>query len=337
VIRGIAAIGSHPGATAAATAALEAGGSAADAVIAGFFAAAGADPGVLLGPAVALVAGASAGARAFDGRAAQPGLGAVRPRGFVDDATIPVGARVAAPRSIAMLLLLHTYRGRATLASLVKPGILAAEAEGAKARAALIRRVGAAGVLALRTPEAARALIAVGGPVAGGALSAQDLEEARPAEADATIDEIAEGASVFTSPWPPPPDALAQAEVILACDGRGLLAALAYVPARQGIAVPELELLLRADAVPVRRGVTRLAPGAPLAAPAPVAIFHQKAGCWAVVGLPGSPRVDPRKLATLAGGAPAERALAELIDPGAARGPLGLISDGRSARVVNIG
>jgi gamma-glutamyltranspeptidase/glutathione hydrolase len=336
VIRGIAAVASQPGATAAATAVLEAGGSAADAVLAGFFAAAGTDPGVLLAPAVALVAGAGAGARAFDGRAAQPGLGAARPRGFLDEASIPQAARVAAPRSIPMLHLLHTYRGRASLSTLAKHGVLAAEAQGAKARAALIRRVGASGVLALRSPEAVRALLAVGGAVVGGVLTQQDLEESRPAEADAEAHTIAEGATVFTPPWAPPEGSHAQAEVILACDGRGLLAALAYVPARQGIAVPELEILLRADAVPVRRGVTRVTPGSPLAAPAPVAIFHQKA-CWSIVGLAGSMRVDPTKLAELAGGAPAERALAELIDPGASRAPIALISDGKSARVVALG
>jgi hypothetical protein len=335
VIRGIAAVASQPVASAAASAALEAGGSAADAVIAGFFAAAGADPGVLLAPAVALVAGAGAGARAFDGRAAQPGLGAVRPRGFVDDANIPPGARVAAPRSVPMLLLLHTYRGRATLPSLVKAGIAAAEAEGAKARATLIRRVGASGVLALRSPEAMRALIAVGGPVAGGALSSHDLEEACPAEADAVTSALADDASVFTSPWAPSPSSPAQAEVVLACDGRGAFAALAYVPAREGVLVPELELLLRPDAVPVRRGVTRVPPGAPLPAPAPVAIFHQKGGVWSVVGAPGSQAIDPARLAVLAGPAPAETSLASLIDAASSRAPLALVSDGRSARVVS--
>lgn len=187
-----------------------------------------------------------------------------------------------------MLLLLHTYRGRATLASLVKPGILAAEAKGAKARATLIRRVGAAGVLALRTPEAARALNHHRRSRRGRRPSAQ-ISKRRAPPRPTRQSTRSPKASVFTSPWPPPPDVLAQAEVILACDGRGLLAALAYVPARQGIAVPELELLLRADAVPVRRGVTRLAPGAPLAAPAPVAIFHQKAGCCGGESASGQP------------------------------------------------
>src|SRR6185295_8141791 len=97
--------------------------------------------------------------------------------GFVDDAGIPDGAYGAAPRWLSMLVLLHTYRGRATLGALIRPGVLAAE------RAGVLRRIGQSGVLALRSAEVTRALCAAGGPVDGGILTAQDLEEVRPAEA----------------------------------------------------------------------------------------------------------------------------------------------------------
>jgi hypothetical protein len=335
VIRGAAAVATQPVAAEAAAALLEAGGSAADAIIAGFFAAAGARPDVLLAPAIALVAGAGAGARAFDGRARQPGLGAPRPRGYVDEASIPEGAHVAAPCSLPMIVLLHTYRGRATLSALARPGVLAAERAGAKARAALLRRAGDSGVLALRSPEVVRPLLAAGGPLSGGILTAMDLEEARPAEAEALATPIAEDTWVFTPPWPPEVEDAVAVEAIVACDARGIIAALAYAPARGGVAVPELELELGRGAIPVRRGVTRTAPGTPLPALAPVALLHRKGGFSAALALTGRGRVEATSLAALASGARAETALAELCaETGGAA--IAAVSDGRAARAIQI-
>src|SRR5690606_10692291 len=70
---------SDPIAAEAAQQALDDGGRAADAAIAGFLAAAGAREAVLLAPTVALVGGLGAGTRLLDGRAVQPGAGAKRP------------------------------------------------------------------------------------------------------------------------------------------------------------------------------------------------------------------------------------------------------------------
>lgn len=335
MIRGAAAVATQLFAAEAASSLLEAGGSAADAIIAGFFAAAGAQPDVLLAPAIALVAGAGVGARAFDGRAGQPGLGAPRPRGYVDDASIPDGARVAAPRSLAMLTLLHTYCGRATLSALVRPGVLAAEQAGAKERAALLRRAGDCGVLALRSPEVVRALLAAGGPVSGGILTSADIKEARPAEAEALATSVAEDTFVFTPPWPSRAEDAGAVEAIVACDARGVIAALAYAPVRGGIAVPALELELGRHAVPVRRGVTRTAPGTPLPALAPMALLHRKGGFAAALALPERTSVEPTSLAALASGARAEAALAELCaESGDAA--IAVVSDGRVARVIQI-
>ena len=331
MIRAAASSASSVAARAAAAAIIEAGGTAVDAVIAGFLAAAGERPGVLLAPAVALVAGTGAGARAYDGRSAQPGLGAARPRGFVEGAAIPEAAYAAAPRSIAMLVLLHGHRGRTSLSVLARDGVAAAEAQGEKARAGLIRRVGAAGVLALRAPEVARPLIAAAGTVAGGLLTERDLEEARPAETDAVTTTLASGASAFTVPWSPLAASAASAEAIVACDGRGIVAAIAYSPSSSGILVPELGVALARDAVPVLRGVTRVTPGTPLAAPAPIAILGRK-GFWASIGLTGLAALRPESLDGLASGQAIETALAELRAQEDARAAVIATSDERLGR-----
>ena len=341
MIRAARAAGSETVAAAAAQAVIEAGGGAVDAVIAGFFGAAGAHPGVLLGPVVALVAGFGAGGRAVDGRPAQPGRGAARPRGFVDEASIPDGARVAVPRSLAAIMLLSAHQRRGRLGDLVKAGVAAADGAGAKARAKLLRKVGSAGVLALRAPEVLGALLAVGGPVAGGALTAADIEEAAPGETEATAVAASDGLTVYTPPFARPDRADtgaagggSEAEIVVACDGRGVLAALAYTPAREGIPVPALEVTLGRDAVPVRRGVTRVAPGTVLPAPAPVAIATGRGGFAAAVGLPGRARLDADDVAALARGVTVETALAELREKGGGRAAVAVVTDGKTARVA---
>ncbi len=333
MIRAAASTASSAAARAAAAAIIEAGGTAVDAVIAGFFAAAGERPGVLLAPAIALVAGTGAGARAYDGRSVQPGLGAARPRGFVADAAIPDAAFASAPRSIAMLVLLHGHRGRTSLSVLARDGVAAAEAQGEKARAGLIRRVGASGVLALRSAEVARELLAAAGSVAGGVLTERDLEEARPAETDAITTALASGANVFTSPWPSLAASAVAAEAVVACDGRGIVAAIAYVPTGAGVLVPELGVALARDAVPVLRGVTRVAPGTALEAPAPIALLGRK-GFWAAVGLTGAAQLRPEALDGLAGGQALESALADLRAREDGRMALAATSDGRLGRAA---
>lgn len=333
MIRAAASTASSAAARAAAAAIIEAGGTAVDAVIAGFFAAAGERPGVLLAPAIALVAGTGAGARAYDGRSVQPGLGSARPRGFVADAAIPDAAFASAPRSIAMLVLLHGHRGRTSLSVLARDGVAAAEAQGEKARAGLIRRVGASGVLALRSAEVARELLAAAGSVAGGMLTERDLEEARPAETDAVTTALASGANVFTSPWSSSTASAANTEAVVACDGRGIVAAIAYAPTGAGVLVPELGVALARDAVPVLRGVTRVAPGTPLEAPAPVALLGRK-GFWAAVGLSGKAELRPEALEGLTGGSALETALAELRAREDGRAALAATSDGRLGRAA---
>jgi gamma-glutamyltranspeptidase/glutathione hydrolase len=329
VIRGTAAAASDRAAAEASRAALDAGGSAVDALLAGFFAAAGARAGVLLSPAVALVAGIGAGARAFDGRATQPGRGAPRPRGFVGAGRVPDAARIAAPRSLSMLSLLHGYVGRSRLRELARAGVAAAERAGAPARAALLDQIGATGAAALQRREVARALLDVGGAIAGGTLTEEDLSETLPAETEALAIEVGAATVALRPPWPVGVDAR-PAEVIVACDGRGLLAALAYAPSDEGVAVPELELTLCLDAIPVRRGIPRVIPGTPLPAAAPIAILR-RGRFAAVVGLPGQIAIDQEIVEALAGGVAMEATLREL------RSAVAVVHDGRDARSITGG
>lgn len=338
MIRGVAAAASDPAAAEAARATLAAGAGAIDAVIGGFFAHAGADPAVLLAPAVALVAGAGVGARAFDGRAVQPGRGAKRPRGFVDDAGVPDAARVAVPRSIAMLVLLHGYRGHAKLRDLTRAGVAAAEAAGAPARGRLLQKVGTMGALVLRAPEVERALLLAGGSVAGGNLTSEDLAESLPDNTEAALETIGD-ATVITSPWPAcssaAHDPLAQAAIV-AVDGRGVVAALAYAPARGGLALPDLQLTVGKGAIPVRRGVTRLPPGTALEAPAPIAVITRGA---IVVALAVTSRLDlpSGDLAEIARGLSIDAAFADMRARPGMGSVFGVLGDGRSARSLAAG
>jgi gamma-glutamyltranspeptidase/glutathione hydrolase len=158
--------------------------------------------------------------------------------------------------------------------------------------------------------------------------------EATPAEVEAHATTLGEGGAltVYTSPFPPPE--AGDAEIVVACDARGMIAALAYAPARQGVEIPDLEVTLGLHAVPVRRGVTRVAPGTLLPAPAPIAIATQSGGFAAAMGVSGLAWIEPSAAATLAGGAALETALGALRDQAGGRAAAAVATDGKTARAA---
>ncbi len=335
MIRGALAIGSNKAAEQAASAVLDGVGTAVDAVIGGFLAHAGAEAGVLLAPTVAIVAGVGAGARVIDGRTLQPGKGAPRPRGFKSEAEVPLAARIGVPRSLGVMTLLHASRGRTSLAQLVKPGVLAAENAGATARAQLLRRIGTSGQTALRSDEFVGAMVAAAGPVVGGVVTVEDLEMALPDDVPATSTNIGDDTAVIGVPWDSPLGRFPEAEVILASDGRGIVVALAYVPARteDGLSVPELGIVLGKHAHPVRRGIPRTKPGTPLDMPAPIAVT-MRAGTATAVALLGKVGVGAETLTGVVDAWSTDGKLEEVRAQTKARAVLALLRDARDARVL---
>ncbi len=250
------------------------GGTAVDAVMAAYFALAGARPDGLLAPMTALVIGPGTGGRVYDGRAAQPGLGVPRPRGFVHGSAIPRAALAAVPRAPHAALLLHAKHGKRSLAKAAAEGVATARAAGAKARAAFLKRFGEAGALAISSER--DAFLRVAGQFASGLLTEADLdpeparagqeEAAKVLEVEAEDDAVTR---VLSEPWPSPEEVVAagrEARTVVVADSRGMLAALAVhvsddrAPEDQ-LVVPEIELSLPLMAEPVRRGETRVAPG----------------------------------------------------------------------------
>src|SRR5690242_14844382 len=102
-------------------------GNAVDAVCAAVFAASAISPGVLLGPVQVLVGGAGAGMLAIDGRVRQPGIGAPRPRGFVDASEVPDAARVGVPWLPAALSAAIATMGTATFNQVLGPAVALAK------------------------------------------------------------------------------------------------------------------------------------------------------------------------------------------------------------------
>ena len=326
-LRDAAAAASTGAASDAAHLALSAGGSAIDAIVAGYFAAAGADEGVLLGPCAAIVANVGSGVRVFDGRSLQPGKGAPRPRGFTEDQPVPDAARVAVPRSVTMLFLLHAYGGRSSLSALSRYGAETATDRGAKERAKVIRRVGAAGVIGLRTEGVVEALLNAANSVAGGTLTEADLDSALPGDSDGRA--LFEGANdcvVTGCPWTEEgafDDTTAwTVDTVVAADFWGGVAAITYAHQARAVPLPSVELSAPRVAIPVRRGVTRVTPGAVLKSPAPIAVARFGRELALAFGLAGSwersqrPLFDgPLQVASmggLGGGGSVEPALQEV-------------------------
>ena len=221
------------------------------------------------------------------------------------------------------------------MAQLVKPGMLAAENASATPRANLLRRFGASGQTALRSDEFVGAMVAAAGPVVGGALTAEDLETALPDDVSAASTALGADTAVIGVPWDAPLGRFAEAEVILASDGRGIVVALAYVPARfeDGVPVPELDIVLGKHAHPVRRGVPRTKPGTPLDMPTPIAIAT-RAGTATAVALLGKTSVQADALAGVIDAWSTDGKLEEVRAQTKARSVLALLRDARDARAL---
>ncbi|HVW28513.1 MAG TPA: hypothetical protein VHC69_24280 [Polyangiaceae bacterium] len=290
------AVADDPVAAEAAEDVLLSGGSALGAVVAGFLAAAGAHSGVLLSPITILSAGAGLGARAFDGRCRQPGLGTKRPRGFKEGEDIPLAARLAVPAALTATAVAIAYDEQAKLSRLVKAGIRRARDSGADGRAEALERVRAVGAGALTESMFMRPLLHAGGESNGGVLTSTDLRSIDGIDHAAEIREEG-GARWVVAPWAfadgldPVSEEQGTGHAICSVDVRGACAVLAYRRVMNGVPVEELEMDAPAVAVPVLRGVTRVAPGLSLVAPAPIAIRVDESGTpLEALAAPAAPR-----------------------------------------------
>jgi gamma-glutamyltranspeptidase/glutathione hydrolase len=265
-------------------------GNAADAVVAGVFAAAAAHPAVLLGPVQILVGGPGAGPRAVDGRVRQPGLGAPRPRGFKEGEEIPPAARVGVPALPAALCTALASAGSLTLAQALAPALDRAKGP----RALVLERIARRGASAIREAAIADPLIEAAGRVAGGVLTREDLEQVRPAlvpceRRTAGALELAVcpwGARAVLDPEAQPVDA-ACTEIVAAGDVHGLTAIACFETHGEGTAVEALDLTAPWIAAPVRRGQTRVRPGEARASAAPLALVLRGSALEHALGVAG--------------------------------------------------
>jgi gamma-glutamyltranspeptidase/glutathione hydrolase len=273
------------------------GGSAVGAVLCGYFAAAGAYASVLLSPVSILVGGIGAGARAFDGRLRQPGRGTKRPRGFKATDPIPDAARVSVPTGVAAVLVAHAYDSGQKLGSIMKAGITRAERVGAEGRAGLLRRVRAAGAGAMTEPSFVRSFLHVAGPSQGGLVTPSDFGPVTDIDQPAA-ERSMDGAGLLEPAWAS--ESVAEADglgigcAVCAVDVRGVFAALTYRRSTDGLPLEELDLEAPLLAVPVKRGVARVTPGAPLPTPAPIALLKDASGAlFEVCAAPAALRFEP--------------------------------------------
>lgn len=266
---------------------LRKGGSALKATLTGFFVAAAERPGILFSPISVLVAGLGVGARVYDGRARQPGLGVKRPRGFVEGEAIPPASRVAIPGSVAALSIACAYDTGTTLLACVRPGVQAAKKSGAKERAELLELIGAHGASVLGQPAIKRAWLSQFGPAEGGNCSAADL--GAPPDLDGPA--LLEGNN-FRLPWEGdlPAEQFQQnvGHASIAIDAHGQLVALAFGDLADDMEFHPYGVNVPLSAEPVRRGVARFSPGSPL--PSPGALEVERSAVGALIGVSAWPR-----------------------------------------------
>jgi gamma-glutamyltranspeptidase/glutathione hydrolase len=295
------AIANDPVAEEAAQDYLLAAGSATGAVLAGFFASAGAYSGVLLGPLSIVVAGTGAGARAFDGRLRQPGLGTKRPRGFKADEPVPDAARVAVPTSFVAALVAAAYDGE-KISSIMKSGVTRAQRAGAESRAGVLKLIRSVGAGAISDTSFVRPMLRAAGLSQGGLLTPSDFGSVPALDCEAATRKVG-GVTLIEPPWAGDATDVDPAELgigcaVMAIDVRGTFAALSYRRLSDGFSLEDLELEAPLSAIPVLRGVTRVAPGARLPAPAPIAIRRVDGEATAVIAAPFATRLGKAEVAT---------------------------------------
>ena len=150
-------------------------------------------------------------------------------------------------------------------------------------RLRILKKIVQRGPAALTDEEFSAELIAAAGRVAGGIVTQEDLDAVLPTiEAAAT--HAVDGRTVATVPWgaeavrtssASPVDG-SRVQIVAAVDARGLVAIAAYenVADDEGLAIPELGLVAPRAAAAVLRGATRVSPGAPRPASAPIAMIE---------------------------------------------------------------
>jgi hypothetical protein len=267
--RRFAAVSNDPVAEQVAGECLLGGSSALVAVLAGFFGSAGANAGVLLGPLSILVAGVGSGVRAFDGRLRQPGLGVKRPRGFREADPVPDAAYVAVPGAVAAVAVAQAYDEERSFSAVIKHGIQRAQRAGAEARAELLKVIRGMGAGAFGDPAFVRPLLHVAGASEGGLLTPTDFA-AVPHDIDVPATTDSTDSSWFEVPWAHECESTREAMpnkqtgsqmVVLAFDARGVAAGISYQRTKDGVGIDTMELEAPRSAVPVLRGITRVAPG----------------------------------------------------------------------------
>jgi len=246
-------------------------GTAVDAVAAGILAAAAECPAVFLGPVQLVAAGGGAGLIAIDGRVRQPGRGAPRPRGFLADEPVPLAARVGVSALAASLAAAVASLGSLPLLRVAGPAIALAKVRSPE-RAAVIEAFARRGAQVLTETAIASEVVAAAGRASRGLMTPEDLEAVRP-DVVRFDDRRLEPSGILTVPWRLPGDRDGSfTHVVAAVDARGMVAAACYETPLEGLAVPTLGMVLPQSAAPVMRGQSRVTPGEPLPAAAPIAL-----------------------------------------------------------------
>jgi hypothetical protein len=141
----------------------------------------------------------------------------------------------------------------------------------------------------------------VAGPSQGGLVTPADFGVAADIDQPA-VERTLGGMSVSEPPWSQEWDGEDAKELGIGCavcavDVRGVFAVLSYRRVVDGVVIDELDLEAPLLAVPVRRGVKRVAPAAPLPAPAPIAIVRDASGAPSeVIAAPTAPQLDESSL-----------------------------------------
>ena len=196
---------------------------------------------------------------------------------------------MAVPHLPATLTSVLAASGGASLMQVMSPALDLAKGN-APLRRATLEKIARRGSRAIVDDSIADELLAAGGRLAGGVLTMDDLENARPELASAHR-EAAGGRTpghrsvIADRKGMSGERDASHVRIVTAVDGRGLVVVACYESYAEGVEIQGLELLAPPIAVPVMRGERRIPPATALIAAAPIAFSESEAFLDIVLGV----------------------------------------------------
>jgi hypothetical protein len=270
----------------AAEAVLKEGGSALDAVIAGYFASCGATSWAVFAPIIVGFGGSGDGIKFIDGRVRQAGKSSEKPLRYKSLQQTPPLARLAVPCGLQAISIAFALEGTAKRSALMEFGLKHAKQAQCPHRLQFLKEVKSTAHLAMQSRKLWDEIHERARRVDGGLFSEEDLDTSSPEVISSPTKFLEQKCWVTPSPWMeteiPEGAEPSQRHLVMAGDFRGQVAVLQYDEPKEVYPLYGGDLELPVMGIPNIKGVPRFKPGTTIPLRNSVSFVEQPGGAMGV-------------------------------------------------------